>query len=470
MRKSPSVHDALGPAAEAVWRPADSQLALIGDPRACMESIDVVDGGLDVPALQSALDVVVARHAILRTRFAPDDDGTIWAVTDSKVRCPVQVFDLRSYDAARQESEARRAVGSVVEAPFDLHMGPLLRVAVVRMAGRDLCVLAAHHAIFDGWSRDIFRREVAALYTGALAGRPAALPDLPVQYYEHAFRQATWLRSEAVGRHLEYWRNKFSDAESVFSLPTDAAAATAAHGGAPPPCGSLSGHALEGLRRQAADTQRTTFTFTSLVAAFGVVLASWSGRRDVVTWVVNAGRSRPDLQRLIGCFLSSWPLRMDLSGDVTFRQVATRIQAAYVEALPHSDVTVGALRQDLDRVRHFVDGERFPSTAFNYVGRTFDDNASRDTPTEVGWLPDSGRFPPGHHLAMQFNVRETNDEIVWSIQHASNLFEQTTIEAVAEAYGQVLTRVAARGDVTLDELMSNALTRHLDRGAKPRAA
>jgi hypothetical protein len=160
-------------------------------------------GPLDVPALEKALQNIVARHEPLRTRFECQGE-TPTQVVSSQVD-----FKLRVIEAANA-SEAEAAVREELKRPFNLiGAEPLLRATLVRVeAGEHLLALSLHHIVADEWSLKILFRELEEFYKAQVEGRDARLPELPIQYTDYAAWQRDWLNGESLQQQLRFWKGQ----------------------------------------------------------------------------------------------------------------------------------------------------------------------------------------------------------------------------------------------------------------------
>src|SRR5919197_2226825 len=154
-----------------------------------------VTGRIDVAALERAFADVIRRHEILRTVFTVDETGPLQKVLpEGPAR--LAVGDLRGLPEATREAEALRRAEATIRAPYDLERGPLVRLQLLRLGQEDsLLLLGLHHTWADGWSRPIFWRDLAAYYNAHVMGRPAELPELPLQYGDFAAWQRRLIES-----------------------------------------------------------------------------------------------------------------------------------------------------------------------------------------------------------------------------------------------------------------------------------
>ncbi|MBV8202329.1 MAG: amino acid adenylation domain-containing protein, partial [Acidobacteria bacterium] len=266
-------------------------------------------GRLDGGRLARGLAAVARRHESLRTTFHAVDGQPFQRVAPGPLPGLRQI-DLAALPPARRAALARQLTAAEAAAPFDLERGPLLRARLLRLGSDEqVLLLNMHHIVSDGWSVRLIVRELAALYAGGAAGGDPALPALPVQYADYAAWQRRWLTGEALARQLAYWRAELGGELPVLDLPTDSPrpAVQTFHGGARE---GLVPPALAAGLRSLARREGASF-FMTLLAAFAVLLARYSGQEDLLIGVPIAGRNRAEVEPLVGFFLNSLVLRID---------------------------------------------------------------------------------------------------------------------------------------------------------------
>ena len=163
-------------------------------------------GILDVTALEKSLDEIVRRHEILRTIF-PAQDGRPVQIIVPTLPLTLPVVDLRALPDASREAKVQQRAITESQQSFDLAQGPLWSVKLLRLADEEhVFLLNLHHIVFDGWSFDVFFRELTALYTAFSTGKPSPLSALPLQYSDFALWQRTWLQGAILEGQLSYWK------------------------------------------------------------------------------------------------------------------------------------------------------------------------------------------------------------------------------------------------------------------------
>ncbi|HLE85703.1 MAG TPA: amino acid adenylation domain-containing protein, partial [Thermoanaerobaculia bacterium] len=192
-----------------------------GSPLYNVPRLERLEGAVDAGALAGALSDLVARHESLRTTFGERGDRPVQGIAPPRP-VPLRVIDLAPLPPFASRQEARRLAAAEARRPFDLGRGPLLRAVLLRLAPVEHRLLVTvHHIVFDGWSGEVFSEELAECYRARRAGRPPALPPLPIQYGDFAVWQRRWLAGEVLEAQLAYWKGRLAGAPALLELPTD---------------------------------------------------------------------------------------------------------------------------------------------------------------------------------------------------------------------------------------------------------
>jgi amino acid adenylation domain-containing protein len=292
-------------------------------------------GRLSPALLARCFGEIARRHEALRTRLPAADGAPVQSIAPpAPARLPV--VDLGALPAGGREAVARRVAVAVGEAPFDLQAGPLTRFVLLRgldgTGGEDLHLLVAslHHTTADGWSVGVLARELVALYQAFSAGAPSPLPELPIQYADYALWQRERVERGELAGEESYWRERLTGAPETLELPADRPRRGAgAHRGGRRPV------VLRTLPR--VPGERTT-PFMALLAGVGALLARYTGADDLVVGSPIANRSRAEVEGLIGLFVNTLALRLDLAGDPSFTDLLGRVRATTLEAYDRQDL------------------------------------------------------------------------------------------------------------------------------------
>jgi amino acid adenylation domain-containing protein/thioester reductase-like protein len=305
---------------------------------------------INAEILQQSINAIVQRHAILRTTFTAGEGRPMQVVTPTAVLA-VSVVDLRDLPAIERESCLQRVVAEDARTPFDLTHGPLLRVTLLQVKDEEHVLLVTmHHIISDGWSIEVFLREGLFLYEAFCTGQSSPLPPLSLQYADFAVWQRQWLQGEALEAQLAYWRHQLAGTPSVLALPTDRprpAVQTFRGARYPVLLSKPLTEALTALSRRTGGT-----LFMTLLAAFAALLYRYTGQHDIVIGSPIANRSRAELEELIGFFVNTLALRLDLSGDPSFLELLRRAREVCLGAYAHQDLPFEKLVEELQPARN----------------------------------------------------------------------------------------------------------------------
>ncbi|MFF1745711.1 amino acid adenylation domain-containing protein [Streptomyces mirabilis] len=402
-------------------------------------------GPLDTDALGAALSRVVARHEALRTTFT-ERDGELYQVIGAAARVPLPVRDLTGAAAA----EVSRRLVAAQAARFDLGAGPLLRAELLRLGPREhLLVLAVHHIACDGWSVPLLHAELADTYNSALRGVPSGLSPLPVQYADFASWQRDRLDAVERRRLSGYWRTRLDGAG--MTLPTDRPAdpARAAEGEL---CRSTvprpTVDRLDQIARGAGASR-----FMTVAALLGVVLARYTGQRDLLFGSTAAQREQPELRDLIGLFTNVFPVRADLSGNPTFRQLLSRTRQGLITDYAGSALPFGLL---VDALRTERSGTRTPLIRVHVQFEEGDGESTAyqrlpayDGLTAEGLVPEltAAKFD------LNFMVRADAGAFVLDLVYARDLFDPATADRLAALYARVAEAVVECPDLGIEDLL-----------------
>ncbi|MET0396001.1 MAG: amino acid adenylation domain-containing protein, partial [Longimicrobiaceae bacterium] len=319
-----------------------------------------VSGAVDERVLAGALSELVRRHEALRTVFRSTAGEPVQVVLPA-APVPLPVVDLRALSPGAWEIETKRLAAEDAARPFDLARGPLLRTTLVRSGGGEHALLVnMHHVVSDGWSMGVLFRELSVLYGALAAGASSPLPEPPVQYADFAVWQRAWLTGETLEAQVGYWKEALAGAPPLLEVPTDRprAPGQSARGRTHPV--ALSADAVQGLR--ALSRREGATLFMTVLAAWQALLGRYAGQADVAVGSPIAGRTRAELEGLIGFFVNMLVLRADLGGDPTWAELVGRTRGAALGAYAHQDVPFERLVDELAPERSLTHAPLFQVT------------------------------------------------------------------------------------------------------------
>ncbi|RKH56197.1 non-ribosomal peptide synthase/polyketide synthase, partial [Corallococcus llansteffanensis] len=426
-------------------------------------------GDLDVAALQAALDELVARHEVLRTTYSLAGGSAVQLIHPAR-GLPMRKVEVPGATPEAREAELLRLCQAHTMIPFDLEK-VVVRALLLRVEPRvHVVTLVLHHAVADAWCTMVLARELTVLYATYSAGmKESPLPPLPVQYADYAVWQREWLEGGVLEAQVSWWKQRllgapalelptdrprpavqsFAGAVYRFQFPADVAEPLLAYG-----------------RRHGATS------FMVMMALFQTLLSRYSGQADFVIGTPIAGRTRPEVEGLLGCFLNTLAFRSRLDGAPSFVELLGRVRTQSLEAYARQDApferildTLG-LPRDLSRTPLF-------QVVLNVLNTP---EAKAQLPTlELGPVEvpnDTAKFDLG------LEVFETRTGFSCRFEYATALFDAATVERMAEHLVGIAREVVASPEAPLAHLrmMSEAERQNIlvawndTRGEYPREA
>ncbi|MFF2751299.1 amino acid adenylation domain-containing protein [Kitasatospora sp. NPDC058048] len=409
-------------------------------------------GPLDVAALGHSLTELVRRHEVLRTAF-PERDGRPVPSVEPARPLDLPVTDLRAEPAEHRTRLALDLVHAEILRPFDLATAPLLRAALLRVdEDEHVLVVVVHHIAVDGWSMPLLWDDLSAMYRSRLEGREHELPPLRIQYADFAHWQRARLSGERLQRQLDYWSAQLSGL-SPLDLPTDRPRGPVRAGRGERITFTVP-EELAGRLRLLGRRHGATM-FMTLLAAFQALLARYSGQSDVAVGTPVAGRTRPELDPLVGSFINTVVIRTDLAGDPSFAELLDRVRRTAADAYAHQDVPFERLVQELRPARGL---DRNPLFQVMFAGLS-DPTASLRLPgTEVERIEvDNGTAKVDLSLVIADGPAGTGGT-TGTVAFDTDLFDRASVERLVGHYLRLLDAAAGDPDrpVSRLELLTEA--------------
>ena len=393
-----------------------------------------LEGPLDVEALESAINEIIRRHEVLRTRIEVDDGAPAQAI-DEWAHRKLQIEDLASLTLEEREAAAARMAREEAATGFDLKRGPLLRVKVLRLGeGQHTVLFTMHHIVSDGWSMGILIREVGALYKSYSEGESSPLEELAIQYADYAVWQRQWLQGAVLEQGLDYWRKQLAGMDAL-DLPTDYPRPSARSYRGASRRFVVETEVAEKLR--ALGQREGATLFMTLLGGFDVLMSRYSGQNDVALGTDIANRNRAEIEGLIGFFVNQLALRVEVRVRESFGELLKRVREVCLGAYAHQDVPFEKLVEELQPER---DMSRSPLFQAKFILQ----NAPREG-LELDGIRlrsiSSGEMQTTNtdlHVA----ITDAGRELVGEVSYSLDLFEKETIERLMRHYANVLREIA----------------------------
>jgi amino acid adenylation domain-containing protein len=394
-----------------------------------------IRGRLDVAALGRCVDEIMRRHEVLRTVVTEEAGRPLLSILD-RLTGLLRVEDARGTDAADRERSAWQRAEVEVRQPFDLTRGPLVRALLVRQGREDqLLVITMHHIVSDGWSLGVFARELGELYTAFAKGARNPLEDLPIQYGDFAAWQRERLQGETLEAQMRYWRGELGGALPVLDLRTDRVRPMARRSIGGTHRFAIPQQLMEDLKELSRREGCTLFM--SLFAAYTALLHRYSGQEEVIIGSPIAGRTRLEVEGLVGLFVNTLALRVGCTGDLTFRQLLKHVREKALGAYDHQEVPFEKLVEELQPERTL---SRTPVFQTMFV--------LQNTPSPPlhlqGLEVEKKNIDTGSaKFDMTLSVTDKGDRTEGLLEYDSDLFEPETPARMAQHYCTLLQSVVA---------------------------
>ncbi|MGH2391570.1 MAG: non-ribosomal peptide synthetase, partial [Chloroflexota bacterium] len=401
-----------------------------------------LSSALDVSALERALGEIMARHETMRTTFGMKDGEPVQLI-GSVPPVTIPIVDLREKEDGERAVE--RLITEEAERSFDLRTGPLFRaILLTTSACEQVLLLTMHHIITDGWSMGVFFRELAVLYEAFSAGLPSPLAPLPIQYADYAIQQQARLSGSTLERQVTYWREQLAGAPAVLALPTDyPRSQVQRYRGA-----GLSIRlpkdltaALQTLGRREGCT-----LFMTLLAAWQILLARYSGQDDIVVGAPIANRTQVETEGLIGFFVNTLALRTHLSGDPSFTELLARVRETTLGAYAHQDLPFEKLVETLQPERSRSYAPLFQVMLALHNAPATPPRLGKGSTKYIELENSTARFD------LTLSLEEQEGALVGRIEYDTALFKRETISRMSGHFATLLAGVTADPSRTISTL------------------
>ena len=401
-------------------------------------------GNVVVAAVTATVQRIVQRHEALRTGFVEQDGEPMLHIAPS-VDMPVPVVDLTHLSQPQAETKLKRLARELRDKPYDLAQPPLCRFTLVKLSEEHFVLIyGVHHIVSDRWSLQVLVSEFSALYDAIRSGRIGALPELAVQYADFAAWQRQELSGQKLKEKLAPWRSMLEPLPQPFDLPFSRPRPAVQTTNGAQHSDFLPKETADRVRALAGSWSMTPFTLH--LAAFFTLLYRHTRRTDMVVGVPVAGRVHPDVEKLIGLFVNTLPVRGRIDRDATIKSLASQLRVAMMQSLSQQDVPFEKLVQELKVPR---DRSRTPlmTVMLNYHNVP----VQMPSPQNID-LTVTDTAGTRSKLDLTLTLRDEPQGLLTDYEYNSDLFEASSIESFASEYLAVLEAILASPEATIQEL------------------
>ena len=395
-------------------------------------------GQVDVELLERALNEIVRRHEVLRTTFETVDGKPV-QIIHPEMKLSLTLESLEHFPAQEREAAVLQRAQQEAQTAFSLSKGPLLRARLLRLADEEnIVLLTIHHIIGDDWSSNVLIQEVSALYAAFASGQPSPLPELAIQYADYAAWQRGFLSGEVLEHQLAYWKKQLAGIPPLIELPTDRPRpAVQSFRGAYQTFilpGDLSDGLIDLARKEGASP------FMTLLAAFQVLLARYSGQEDICVGTPIANRGQAELESLIGLFVNTLVLRADFSKELSFRTLLKQVRETCLGAYAHQDLP-------FEKMVDLIQPERNLSHSPLFQVMFVIQNSPRRAESLPGLKIEPLEAHPGTaKFDLTFFMLEEEGHLSGAVEYNTDLFDSATIARMIEHFQLLLAGIVRDPD------------------------
>ncbi len=401
-------------------------------------------GPLDLGALERALTKIVERHEVLRTTLELEGDRLVQIVHPA---IPVRL-EKRSLSHVLGDARHRAVseeVTRLAQQPFDLASCPYWRFALLQIGPEEhVLAIVQHHIVSDGWSLGIFMRELGLLYDACVHGREPELPRLALQYGDYAAWQRAWLNGERFDSLLAWWKSQLADLPPALEMPTDHPR---------PELQTFEGTAeltvlsrADGLAVLEFCQAQGVTPFMTLLAAWAAILSRYSQQRDLVIGTPVGNRSHADLEPLLGFFLNTLALRIDLSDDPSFAELVRQVRHVALEAFERHELPFEKLVEEIRPERDLSRSPVFQVMFIMHNAPKARLELSDLTLGETSFESGTSKYD------LTLSASMMGDRLVLALEYNTALFEKTSILRMLGHYRELLVRAMAEPHRPASEL------------------
>lgn len=412
-----------------------------------------LNGKLSKKRFEKSINKLIARHEVLRTVFSEDNETLQQKILPS-LEVPLKQHSFFLLPLGEKVAEGRMRGNNdkihqfliqLARIPFDLTNGPLLRTDLVKTADNEYYfLLNLHHIICDGWSMDVFMRELAAIYNARSQKKSAQLTPLTIQYADFAAWQDKLLKTERLQKQLNYWKQQLGDAELVLEFPTDQPRPVKNNYFGKTVSFSLDAQVGQSIKEFAQSQQVTLFTF--LFSVFCVLLHRYSGQEDLLVGTPVANRNHSELEKLIGYFVNPLVLRSNAAGNPPFGEFLKRINSSLLQAFANQDLPFEELVQELN-----IDSGFNHNPVFQVVFAL--ENVATTALDLTDVKAEAIRLDYGvSKFDFTFTLKENANSFDGYLEYNTDLFQESTIKRFIEHFKNLLTAILAKPETTLAAL------------------
>lgn len=410
---------------------------------------NIIDGfsinfAVNNEAFMYAFNKLIERHEILKTCYE-ESDGGIYQVIKDTVSAKIIIHDFTNYEYADANNEIEAVILKNNDYVFDLQNGPILTVDLCLISSKQsFVVVNIHHIASDGWSQNIFRKELIALYEEYISGRQNTLPNRSLQFSDYAHWERKFLSGDTLSKHLSYWTKRLDGVPPLHNLPLDRPRASVQSFAGSVYDLTIPKQLISRLKKICSDNNASTFM--ALSGVFSYLLSRLSHENDIVFATPIANREQTETASLIGFFVNTLVLRFDLSDVTNFDDLVKLAKEVCIGAYSHQQMPLDEIIQHLNVRRSLsyspVFQIMFSTHNIDSQGEKISNNSLQGPKLSIT----KSKFD----LSVSCIIDKDSYHFSWC--YNSSLFDESTIVLMANCYVNLLEQITNNPHKNLSEL------------------
>jgi amino acid adenylation domain-containing protein len=411
-------------------------------------SVFKIDGIPNIDYLQKTIDILIQRHELLRTVFILEEDSVFQKLDGLKHVLKVNIVDVPTIFT---ENNITNDIKEEIHAPFDLMGGSLFRVTLFIYTNNiSILTIVFHHIIVDLHSKNIFGNELSEIYNSFCQNKKVSLNNNNFNYFDYAEWYTKWLETPSAENMLDYWLKEIEGINLSLDLPADFDR---------PKQLSLKGRSVKFSIDQKFSSKIKDFASGNLVKPFVVLLAAYasmlsrlSNKKQIIIGVPMSNRRREESKNIFGCFVNIVPLKIDLSNNITGKNLIKQIRVALFQAHRNQELPLLYL---IDRAKSRI---KDINNSIFQTGFTFE-------PPMTLSLDNLNTTPliferEGSQLELFLSMYENDDLIEGSLEYSEELFSESTVSHWKDIFVNNINAIIDQPDCEIEDLDINTLEDH----------
>jgi FkbH-like protein len=387
-------------------------------------SVSVINGDLDINALNRAINILLQRYPVFRTTFTMDDTGAVMQEAAPWKKISLPQTDLRPAGGGpADENSIREAVLEEIRKPFDLPIGPPIRFRLFQNDTRSfVLVITAYHIVFDLVTKDLFAGELEKEYRRALSGDAQEEPAPQMDYAAYCAWQKDWMQSDDCRKMEDSWRSYLAEAQPALDLPADNIPQTGSQKVYPPVDVELSGAFVEKIQDFCRREKITPYLV--LLTAWALTLARHSRQTNLCIGVPMTNRRQEKFKDTMGCFVNSLPLTLNISDNPSLREAVHRLRMDLLKVHRMQEIPYYHLVQMMRR-EGIIGGDSLYQAGFTF-------EHPMNLRLEGLDIHPMYIHPGGAQLDLFATFWQQPEKIIGIIKYDAGRFKSSTVELVRE--------------------------------------